>query len=110
MGLTFEVAGQGRNSRTFPINASVRQRCVFSLNFSSVLHWAMSKWRTYAEGCSFGFDLGDGLPPLSEFRFAADIFIFARFSHEIMTLLEQLVQFFGYASPKFSGGKKVMNV
>ena len=53
------------NSRAFQINAGVRQGCVLSPKmFSSVLHWAMSKWRTWAEGCSFGFDLDDGLPPL----------------------------------------------
>ena len=60
-----EVTGQGRNSRTFQINAGVRQGCVLNPKMLlSVLHWAMSKWRRWAEGCSFGFDLGDGLPPL----------------------------------------------
>ena len=52
-------------------------------------HWAMSKWRRWAEGCSFGFDLGDGLPPLLDLRFADDILIFARSPHEIMTLLDK---------------------
>ena len=33
----------------------------------------MSKWRTWAEGCSCGFDLGDDLPPLLDLRFADDI-------------------------------------
>ena len=74
-----EVTGQGGNSRTFQINASVREGCVLSPKmFSSVLHWAMSKWLRWAEGCAFGFDLGDGFPPLLDFRFADDIFIFAR--------------------------------
>ena len=45
--------------------AGVRPGCVFSPQISSsVLHWAKSKWRTWAEGCSFGFGPGDGLPPL----------------------------------------------
>ena len=43
-----EVTGQGGNSRTFQINASVRQGCVLSPKLlSSILHWAMSKWRTW---------------------------------------------------------------
>ena len=55
----------------------------------------MSKWRAWAEGCSFGFDLGDGLPPLLDLRFADNILIFARFSHEIMSLLDKQVQVLG---------------
>ena len=69
---------------------------------SSVLHSAMSTWRKWAEGCAFGFDLGDGLPPLLDFRFADDIFIFARSPHEIMTLLDKLVQFLGDAGLKLN--------
>ena len=69
---------------------------------SAVLHWAMSKWRTWAEGCSFGFDLGDGLPPLLDLRFADDILIFARSSQDIMTVLDKLVQFLGDASLKLN--------
>ena len=38
--------------------------------FSAALHWAILKWRTWAETCSFGFDLGDGLPPLLDLKFA----------------------------------------
>ena len=87
-----EVTGQGGNSRSFQINAGVRQGCVLSPKmFSSVLDWAMSKWRRWAEGCSFGFDLGDGLPPLLDLRFADDILIFANSPHEIITLLDKLV-------------------
>ena len=96
-----EVAGQGGNSRTFQINASVRQGCVPSPKLlSSILHWAMSKWRTWAERCSFGFDLRDDLPPLLDLRFADDIFIFARSSNESMTLLDKLVGFLGDAGLK----------
>ena len=81
-----EVTRQGGNSRTFQINAGVRQGCVLSPKmFSSVLHWAMSKWRRWAEGCSFGFGLGDGLPPLLDLKFVDDILICARSPHEIMT-------------------------
>ena len=59
-----QVTGQRANSRTFQINAGVRQGCVVSQKMLSVfLHWAMSKWRTWAERCSFGFGLGDGSPP-----------------------------------------------
>ena len=72
---------------------------------SSVLHSAMSTWRRWAEGCAFGFDLGDGLPPLLDFRFADDIFIFARSPHEIMTLLDKLVQFLGDAGLKLNAEK-----
>ena len=87
----------------------MRQGCVLSPKmFSSVLHWAMSKWRAWAEGCSFGFDLGDGLPPLLDLRFAEDILIFARSSHEIMTLLDKLVQFLGDAGLKLNAEKTVL--
>ena len=104
-----EVTGQGGNSRTFQINAGVHQGCVLSPKlFSSVLQWAMSKWRTWAEGCSFGFDLGDDLPPLLDLRFADDILIFARSSHEIMTLLDKLVEFLGDAGPKLNAEKTVL--
>ena len=66
-----EVTGQEGNSRAFQINAGVRQGCVLSPKwFSSVLQWAMLKCRAWAEGCLFGFDLGDGLPPLLDLRFA----------------------------------------
>ena len=65
-------------------------------------------WRTWAEGCSFGFDLGDGLPPLLDLRFADDILIFARSSQEIMTLLDKLVQFLGDAGLKLNAGKTVL--
>ena len=51
--------------------------------------WAMSKWRTWAEGCSFGFDLGDGLPPLLDLRFADE-------------------QFLGDAGPKLNAEKTVL--
>ena len=76
--------------------------------FSAVLHWAMSKWRTWAEGYSFGFDLGDGLPSLLDLRFADDILIFARSSHEIMILLDKLVQFLGDAGLKLNAEKTVL--
>ena len=76
--------------------------------FSAVLHWAMLKWRTWAEGCSFGFDFGDGLPPLLDLRFAVDIFIFARSSLEIMTLLDKLGQFLGDAGLKLNAEKTVL--
>ena len=74
------------------INAGVRQGCVLRPKmFSSVLcQWRMSKWRTWAEGRSFGFDLGDDLPPLLDLRFADDMLILARSSHEIMTLFDKL--------------------
>lgn len=43
--------GQKRNRCTFQINVGVRQGCVLSLKMlSSVLHRAISKWRTWAEG------------------------------------------------------------
>ena len=87
-----EVTGQGGN-------AGVRQGCVLSPKmFSSALDWAMSKWRRWAGGCSFGFDLGDGLPPLFDLKFADDILIFARSPHEIMTLLDKLFFFFFFGS------------
>ena len=105
-----DVTGQGGGSRTFQINAGVRQGCLLSPKmFSAVLHWAMSKWRTWAEGCSFGFALGDGLPPLLDLRFADDIFIFARSSQEIMTLLDKLVQLLGDAGLKLNAEKNCVD-
>ena len=68
----------------------------------------MSKWRTWAEGCSFGFDFGDGLPPLVDLRFADDILIFARSSQGIMTSLDKLVQFLGDAGLKLNAEKTVL--
>ena len=104
-----EVTGQGGNSRTCQINADVRQGCVLSPKLlSSILHWAMSKWRTWAERCSFGFDLRDDLPPLLDLRFADDIFIFARSSNESMTLLDKLVGFLGDAGLKLNAEKIVL--
>ena len=104
-----EVIGQGGNSRAFQINAGVRQGCVLSpKKFSSVLHRAMSRWRAWAESCSFGFDLGDGLPPFLDLRFADDILIFARSSHEIMTLLDKLEQILGDAGLKVNAEKTVL--
>ena len=70
--------------------------------FSAVLHWAMSKWRTWADGCSFGFDFGDGLPPLLDLRFADDILIFVQSFQEVMTLLDKLLQFLDDASFKLN--------
>ena len=79
-----------------------------TIMFSSVLHWTMSTWRRWAEGCSFGFDLGDGLPPLLDLRFADDILIFARPPHEIMTLLDKLVQVLGGAGLNFNAETTVL--
>ena len=64
--------------------------------------------RTWAEGCSFGFDFGDDLPPLLDLRFADAILIFARTSHEIMTLMNKLVEFLGDAGLKLNAGKTVL--
>ena len=75
LGQHGEVTRQKGNSRTFQM--------------------AMSKWRTWAEGCSFGFDPGDGLPPLLDLKFADDILIFARSFREKITLLDKLVQVLG---------------
>ena len=74
----------------------------------TVLHWTMSKWRACAEGSSFGFDLGDGLPPLLDLRLADDMLIFARSSHEIMTLLDKVAQFLGDAGLKLNAEKTVL--
>ena len=74
LGQHGEVTGQRRNSPTFQINAGVRQGFVLSPKmFSAALHWAILKWRTWAETCSFGFDLGDGLPPLLDLTFADEV-------------------------------------
>ena len=45
-----------------------KDACLSPKKFISVLHWAISKWRAWAEGCSFGCGLGDGLPPLLDLR------------------------------------------
>jgi len=97
-----EVTGQGRNSRTVQSNAGVRQGEVFSPKMlSSVLHWAMSKWRTCAEGCPLGFDFGNDSPIL-DLGFANDILIFARSSRGIMTLLDKLIQLLDDAGAKLN--------
>ena len=87
--------------RPFEVNAGVRQGCVLRPKKDSVVHhWAMVWWRTWAGGCLFGFDFGDGLPPPVGSRFADDILIFAGSSEERLTLLDKLIHFFGDASLK----------
>ena len=68
----------------------------------------MSKGQTWAEGCSYGFDLGGDLPPFLDLRFADDMLIFARSSHQIMTLLDKLVEPLGDAVPKFNAEKTLL--
>ena len=58
---------------------------------------AICCYSTSGPCCSFGLDFGDGLPPVLDLRFADDI-LSAKFSHEIMTLLDKLVQFLGDAA------------
>ena len=84
--------------------------CSAQKMFSAVLHWAMSKWRTWADGCSFGFDFGDGLPPLLDLRFADDILIFVQSFQEVMTLLDKLLQFLDDAGFKLNAKKTVLIV
>ena len=87
----------------------MRQGCVVSPKlFSALLHWAMSKWRAWAAGRSSGFDLGDDLPPLLDLRFADGTLTFARSSHEIMMLLDKLVEFLGDAGLKLHAEKTVL--
>ena len=65
----------------------LNQKLLFSL-----LRYAISKLRTWAERCSFEFDLGDGSPPFVHFNsFANDTFIFARFSPDVKTFLDKLI-------------------
>lgn len=93
-----EATKQGGNSRPFQINDGVRQACLLRpKNGVFLLHLAMSKWRTSAEGRSFGFGLGDGLPPLLDLNFTDDILIFTGSSDEIMTSLDKLGQSSGDA-------------
>ena len=56
----------------------------------------------------FAFGLGDGLPPLFDFRFADDTLIFASSSFEIIILLYELVQFLGDAGLKWNAEKTVL--
>ena len=66
---------------------------------------AICCYSTSGHCCSFGFDLGDGLPPVLDLRFADDILISAKSSHEIMTLLDKLLQFLGDAGLKLNAEK-----
>ena len=87
------------------MQACDKDACLARNCFFLILHWAMSKWRTWAEGCSCGFDFGNDLPPLLDLRLANDILIFARSSQEIMTLLDKLVEFLGDAGLKLNAEK-----
>ena len=106
-----EVAGQGGAAVPFKsTQACDKDACLVKVPkcFLQYFIGQCQKWRTWAEGYSFGFDLGDGLPSLLDLRFADDILIFARSSHEIMTLLDKLVQFLGNAGLKLNAEKTVL--
>ena len=76
--------------KCFPQDFVIFFFCFFFFSSHLFAAWTMSKWRTWAEGRSFGFALGDDLPPLLDLRFADDMLILARSSHEIMTLFDKL--------------------
>ncbi|CAK0892951.1 unnamed protein product [Prorocentrum cordatum] len=85
-----QILGDWARSQAFPINAGVRQGCVLSpVLFTAVLEWAMRAWKVRIS--HFGFDLGDGLRPLIDLRFADDILSFAKSAGEAKLQLDALV-------------------
>ena len=69
-----QVLTDSGESREFDIRRGVRQGCVLSPGlFSSVLEWALSKWRMRVR--TEGIDLEDGGQPLLDLRFADDIWL-----------------------------------
>lgn len=85
-----EVLGEWKRSEPFDIKAGVRQGCVLSPRlFSCVLEWAMSRWKQECVAC--GIDLGDGMEPLVDLRFADDILLFATNLPQLKAMMDRLV-------------------
>ena len=87
-----KAIGTSGRSTKFNITGGLRKGCVLIPRlFSTVLHFAMRKWRLKIGDLGFHFFLSNGMPHLIDLRFADVILFFATSAMEVGKLLDSLV-------------------